>query len=148
MYDLVIIGGGPAGIGAGVYAARKKIETLLVASSFGGQSIVSNDVQNWIGTVSISGFDLGQNLEAHLRAQQDIEIEKHKSLASEEGGQAQIKNLAKTLEASFNRVLDPLMKKIEQNSEIMTEIARLIPKKRVINIQKKNDGYVATSTLQ
>ena len=74
MYDLIIVGGGPGGVAAGVYAARKKIKVALIAESFGGQSLVSADVQNWIGTKSISGFDLGQALEAHLRAQPDIEI--------------------------------------------------------------------------
>lgn len=74
MYDLIIVGGGPAAAAAGVYAARKKIKTLLIAESFGGQSLVSQDIQNWIGTVSISGYDLGQAFEAHLRAQEDIEI--------------------------------------------------------------------------
>jgi NADH-dependent peroxiredoxin subunit F len=74
MYDLIIIGGGPGGVAAGVYAARKKIKTLLITDSFGGQSLVSNDIQNWIGTKSISGFDLGKSLEEHLRAQEGIEI--------------------------------------------------------------------------
>ncbi len=74
MHDLIIIGGGPAGIAAGVYAARKKIKTLLITESFGGQSLVSSDVQNWIGTKSLSGLDLAKNLEEHLRAQESIEI--------------------------------------------------------------------------
>jgi len=74
MYDLIIIGGGPGGVAAGVYAARKKIKTLLITDSFGGQSLVSNDIQNWIGIKSISGFDLGKSLEEHLRAQEGIEI--------------------------------------------------------------------------
>jgi NADH-dependent peroxiredoxin subunit F len=74
MYELIIVGGGPGGVAAGVYAARKKIKTLLITDSFGGQSLVSNDIQNWIGTKSISGFDLAKSLEEHLRAQQDIEI--------------------------------------------------------------------------
>lgn len=74
MYDLIIIGGGPGGVAAGVYAARKKIKTLLITESFGGQSMVSADVQNWIGTKSISGFDLAKTLEEHLRAQESIEI--------------------------------------------------------------------------
>ncbi|TSC82447.1 MAG: alkyl hydroperoxide reductase subunit F [Parcubacteria group bacterium Gr01-1014_20] len=74
MYELLIIGGGPGGVAAGVYAARKKIKTALITETFGGQSLVSADVQNWIGTKSISGFDLGQNLESHLRAQAEIEI--------------------------------------------------------------------------
>lgn len=74
MYQLIIIGGGPAGVAAGVYAARKKMKTLLITDSFGGQSLVSADVRNWIGTKSVSGFDLGKMLEDHLRAQEDIEI--------------------------------------------------------------------------
>src|ERR1700691_3796860 len=74
MYDLIIIGGGPGGVAAGVYAARKKIKTLLITDTFGGQSLVSNDIQNWIGTKSISGFELGKSLEEHLRAQEGIEI--------------------------------------------------------------------------
>ena len=74
MYDLIIIGGGPAGISAGIYAARKKMNTLLITDGFGGQSVVSAEIQNWVGTPSISGFDLAKNLEAHLRAQKGIEI--------------------------------------------------------------------------
>ena len=74
MYDLVIIGGGPGGVAAGVYAARKKIKTVLIAESFGGQSLVSADVQNWIGTKSVSGFDLGKMLEEHLRVQGGLDI--------------------------------------------------------------------------
>lgn len=74
IYDLVIIGGGPAGVAAGVYAARKKINSAIVAESFGGQSTVSADIQNWIGVPSISGFDFAQSLERHLRTQEGIEI--------------------------------------------------------------------------
>lgn len=74
LYDLIIAGGGPAGVAAGVYAARKKIKTLFITDSFGGQSLPSAGVQNWIGTKEISGYDLAVALEEHLRAQEDIEI--------------------------------------------------------------------------
>ncbi|MDP3947269.1 MAG: FAD-dependent oxidoreductase [bacterium] len=74
MYDLVIIGGGPAGVAAGVYAARKKMKTALITDSFGGQSLVSADIQNWIGDQSLTGLELAQKLEKHLKAQEDIEI--------------------------------------------------------------------------
>jgi alkyl hydroperoxide reductase subunit F len=67
-YELLIIGGGPGGVSAGVYAARKRIKTALVTESFGGQSIESEGIQNWIGTVNISGLDLAKAMEAHLRA--------------------------------------------------------------------------------
>jgi alkyl hydroperoxide reductase subunit AhpF len=48
MYDLIIVGGGPAGAAAGVYAARKKIKTLIITPAFGGQSYVSADLQNYV----------------------------------------------------------------------------------------------------
>ncbi len=67
MFDLVIIGGGPAGISAGVYASRKQLRTLFVTKEWGGQSTVSPDIQNWIGTPHISGDELARTLEAHLR---------------------------------------------------------------------------------
>lgn len=67
MYDLIIIGGGPAGISAGVYASRKQLKTLFVTKEWGGQSTVSPDIQNWIGTKSISGEQLAKDLEAHLK---------------------------------------------------------------------------------
>lgn len=67
LYDVIIIGGGPAAVGAAVYTARKKLKTLVITESFGGQSIVSDDIQNWIGTPHISGFDLAQKLEGHVR---------------------------------------------------------------------------------
>ncbi len=68
MYDLVIVGGGPAGTSAAVYAARKRLKTALVVEEWGGQSNVSTDVQNWIGTPSISGAELAKNLKAHVDA--------------------------------------------------------------------------------
>jgi NADH-dependent peroxiredoxin subunit F len=68
MYDLAIIGGGPAGVAAGVYASRKRLKTLFITETFGGQSIVSDGIENWIGTIKISGNDLAKALETHLRA--------------------------------------------------------------------------------
>jgi alkyl hydroperoxide reductase subunit F len=67
-YDLAIVGGGPAAVAAGVYASRKRLKTILIAKDFGGQSSVSTDIQNWIGTVSISGAKLAESLKAHLMA--------------------------------------------------------------------------------
>lgn len=67
-YDLAIIGGGPAGVAAGVYASRKRLKTIFITESFGGQSIVSSGIENWIGTITISGEELAKNFESHLRA--------------------------------------------------------------------------------
>ncbi|MDP2651076.1 MAG: FAD-dependent oxidoreductase, partial [bacterium] len=71
MYDLAIIGGGPAGVSAGVYAARKRLKTVFITEAFGGQSTESVGIENWIGTVSIAGGDFGKALETHLRAYAD-----------------------------------------------------------------------------
>ncbi len=65
-YDLLIIGGGPAGTSAGIYASRKQLRTLFVTKEWGGQSTVSPDIQNWIGTPHISGDDLAKSLRTHL----------------------------------------------------------------------------------
>ncbi len=73
-YDLVIVGGGPAGVAAGIYAARKKIKFLIIADSFGGQSLVSDSVENWIGVKKISGFELAKAFEEHLKSQEGVEI--------------------------------------------------------------------------
>ena len=75
MYELIIVGGGPAGAAAGVYAARKRLKTLLLTDEFGGQSKVSTDIQNWVGTISISGTELAENLKKHVEAYADDVLE-------------------------------------------------------------------------
>ena len=68
MHDLIIIGGGPSGIAAAVYAARKHLHTVLITEEIGGQSTVSEGIENWIGTPKISGADLAKSFKAHLDA--------------------------------------------------------------------------------
>lgn len=70
MNDLIIIGGGPAGVAAAVYAARKQLKTVLIAKEIGGQSIVSDGIENWIGTPKVPGPELAKMLENHLKALQ------------------------------------------------------------------------------
>ena len=65
-YDLIIVGAGPAGASAAVYAARKKLTTLLLAPEWGGQSEVSENIENWIGTPSISGAKLATAFKDHV----------------------------------------------------------------------------------
>jgi NADH-dependent peroxiredoxin subunit F len=67
-YDLIIIGGGPAGAAAAVYAARKRLKTLFITAEWGGQSVVSEQIYNWIGTTSLSGNDLALNFKNHVLA--------------------------------------------------------------------------------
>jgi alkyl hydroperoxide reductase subunit F len=68
IYDLIIIGGGPAGAAAAVYAARKRLKTLFITKEWGGQSVVSEQIFNWIGTPTISGTELANNLKKHVLA--------------------------------------------------------------------------------
>ncbi len=66
MYELAIIGGGPAGTAAGIYASRKQLNTLFITKEWGGQSVVSTEIQNWIGTPALSGQQLATDLKNHL----------------------------------------------------------------------------------
>jgi len=58
MYELIIIGGGPAGMAAAVYAARKLINTILVTGDIGGQVNWTNGVENYLGYQFIEGDEL------------------------------------------------------------------------------------------
>lgn len=102
MYELTILGGGPAGSSAAIYASRKQLKTALITKEFGGQSTVSDDIQNWIGTPHISGADLAKNLEEHVReyAGQSLEIFEGEEILSVEKKEIgfQIKTTNKTIE--------------------------------------------------
>lgn len=70
-YDLIIIGGGPAGMTAGIYAARKKLKTLILTRDIGGQAAWSSDIENYIGFTMISGSELTKKFEHHLEEFKD-----------------------------------------------------------------------------
>ena len=67
MYDLIIIGAGPAGITASVYAARKRMNLLVLAKDIGGQAAWSGDIENYTGYQFITGAELTTKLEEHIR---------------------------------------------------------------------------------
>ena len=64
--ELIIIGAGPAGITAGIYAARKKINFLIITEDMGGQVVWSYDIENYVGYQFITGPDLVAKFKAHL----------------------------------------------------------------------------------
>ncbi|MFA6502924.1 MAG: FAD-dependent oxidoreductase [Candidatus Paceibacterota bacterium] len=75
MYDTIIIGGGPAGVAAGIYAARKHLNSVLIAEEIGGQSTVSEGIENWVGHAVISGADLAKSFREHLEAVKGDKLE-------------------------------------------------------------------------
>lgn len=86
VYDLIIIGGGPAAAAAGIYASRQGLNVLLIAKGFGGQvARKAVDIENYPGFEKISGQDLFQNFEKHLRAQK-IEIKMDEVIKVEKTG--------------------------------------------------------------
>lgn len=74
-YELIIIGGGPAGITAGIYAARKKINTLLISKDFSGQTGKAFTIENYPGFGKIRGIELMAKFKEHLeKFKDDIDI--------------------------------------------------------------------------
>jgi NADH-dependent peroxiredoxin subunit F len=73
MHDLIIIGAGPAGITASVYAARKKMDFLVISKDIGGQAAWSGDIENYTGYQFITGPELAAKFEEHMR-QYDIAV--------------------------------------------------------------------------
>lgn len=67
VYDLIIVGAGPAGITAAVYAARQKLDLLVIAKDVGGQAIWSSDIENYTGYQLVTGVELVGKFEEHLR---------------------------------------------------------------------------------
>jgi len=68
MYDLIVIGGGPAGTTAAIYGKRQKLKTLLITKDFQGQiGKKPIPIQNWPGLNEISGPDLMSNFKNHLK---------------------------------------------------------------------------------
>jgi len=69
MYDLIIIGGGPAGLAAGIYAVRSGLNTLILErSEISGQIALSDLVENYPGFPAISGLELMEKYKAHAQA--------------------------------------------------------------------------------
>lgn len=76
MYELIIIGAGPAGMTAAVYAARKKLNTLLISGDIGGQGLTSWLVENYMGYQFIEGHELMKKFEEQVKQfPTDVKVE-------------------------------------------------------------------------
>lgn len=67
LYDLIIIGGGPAGMTAAVYAARKRLATLMVAKDLGGQTLLTSEIENYMGYQYITGEELAAKFQEQVK---------------------------------------------------------------------------------
>ncbi|MNB99088.1 NADH dehydrogenase [compost metagenome] len=76
-FDVLVVGGGPAGASAAIYAARKGIRTGIVAERFGGQVMETMGIENFIGTKYTEGPKLAASLEEHVK---EYEIDVMKTL--------------------------------------------------------------------
>jgi len=103
LYDVLIVGGGPSGLTAGVYCGRKLLRTALITKDIGGQALESWAIENYMGYRMVSGEDLIKKFEEQIRVQDiDIQLDDVVSVSKEgdlfvvrtEGGQ---KHKAKTL---------------------------------------------------
>lgn len=75
MYDLIIIGGGPAGLSACVYAGRSLLRTLIIEKkNFGGRIKDTELVKNYPGLDSISGIELAEKLKQHAMSLENVEM--------------------------------------------------------------------------
>ena len=66
MKDLIIVGAGPAGITAAIYAARKKLDFAVITEDIGGQAAISGDIENYTGYQFITGPELAIKFKEHL----------------------------------------------------------------------------------
>ena len=86
LFDILVVGGGPAGAAAAVYAARKGIRTGIVAERVGGQTLDTMGIENYISILETQGPKFAAALEAHTRAY-DVDIMAGQRVASLESGE-------------------------------------------------------------
>ncbi|MEA3255660.1 MAG: NAD(P)/FAD-dependent oxidoreductase, partial [Candidatus Altiarchaeota archaeon] len=68
IYDVVIVGGGPAGLSSGIYTVRRELKTLLVEKGvLGGQMLLTSEIENYPGFSRVSGRDLAEKMEGQVR---------------------------------------------------------------------------------
>jgi len=83
-YDCIIIGAGPAGITASIYLARKRLDILVITKDIGGQAALSSSVENYLGYRMVTGPELVQKFEEHMKAFNiDVKFEEAKAVRKE-----------------------------------------------------------------
>jgi alkyl hydroperoxide reductase subunit F len=94
VYDILIVGAGPAGLTAGVYCARKLLKTVIISETIGGQAIESWAIENYMGYRMVSGDDLMRKFEEQVREQKNIHLELDRVLTLDRTGNEFLANTA------------------------------------------------------
>lgn len=82
MFDTIIIGAGPTGMAAAIYAARRMMKTLVISKNIGGQIMLASDIKNYPGFDFISGVDLINKMNQQVRnSEADIIIDEVKKIS-------------------------------------------------------------------
>lgn len=68
MYDVIIIGGGPAGMTAAIYASRKVLDQVFISPDVGGQTAWASEIENYLGYPYVTGFELAMKFEKHIKS--------------------------------------------------------------------------------
>ncbi|MEI6631151.1 MAG: FAD-dependent oxidoreductase [bacterium] len=97
MLDLIIIGAGPAGITAAVYAARKRMSLLVISKDIGGQAAASGDIENYTGYQFITGPELADKFGEHIR--------KYGVDLKEQEGVAEVRKVGDTVSVKTNKAV-------------------------------------------
>ncbi|MFZ4632189.1 MAG: thioredoxin-disulfide reductase [Patescibacteria group bacterium] len=124
MYDLIIIGSGPAGMTAGIYAVRREMKTLIIGKEVGGQMVWASEIENYPGFETISSFELinkfkDQTIKAGVEMKDD-----------------EIKTIEKTAEGTF--LLQTNREKFEAKSVIIA--MGLSPRRLAVNGEIEFNG--------
>ena len=85
VYDVLIVGAGPAGLTAGVYCARKMLNTIIISENIGGQALESWAIENYMGYRMITGEDLMKKFEEQVRTlNMRLELDRIVSISKED----------------------------------------------------------------
>lgn len=85
IYDVLVVGAGPAGLTAGVYCARKMLNTLIISENIGGQALESWAIENYMGYRMITGEDLMKKFEEQVRTlEMRLEIDRIVKISKED----------------------------------------------------------------
>jgi len=124
MLDTIIIGSGPAGVAAGIYAVRREMKTLIIGKEMGGQMAWAGDIENYPGFKSIMSFELIEKFREHLVS------------SGVENLSAEVKKIEKTDEGNYKVYTS----KDEYITKTIIIAMGLTPKRLAIEGEEKYNG--------